>query len=80
MLLTEGDRRDGDREEEAVLLTEWDGRDGDRADQGGHCAADGRGQERRTDGDRGEEEAVLLMEGDMRDGMTVIEERRRLCC
>ena len=27
MLLTEGDRRDGDRGEEAVLLTERDGRD-----------------------------------------------------
>ena len=28
MLLTEGDRRDGDRGEEAVLLTEEDERDG----------------------------------------------------
>ena len=29
MLLTKGDRRDGDRGEEAVLLMEGDGRDGE---------------------------------------------------
>ena len=35
MLLTEGDRRDGDRGDlkEAVLLMEEDGRDGDRGEE-----------------------------------------------